>query len=91
MVRGPVAGFALAGAWGAFLYLTGAAEALGRLVPWPVSMVLAFVLVILAWAGGSAPRPDAFPHECAWRRVKASFVAVVIIACVTCYMALLFS
>ena len=88
MLRGPFACVALGVAWGAFLYLTGAADALGRTVPWPVSLALVTALILITFVGGYARRPDAFPHERAWRRAKAGFLVVAVIALATCYMAL---
>ena len=87
LIRGPFACGALAGAWGAFLYLTGAADALGRTVPWPVSLALFIALLVITFAGGYARRPDAFPHERTWRRGKAVFLVLAVIAVATCYMA----
>ena len=89
MLRGPLACVALGGAWGAFLYLTGAADALGRAVPWPISATLFIALVIITMVGSSVRRPDAFPHERAWRRARAAFLVVAVIALATCYMAFL--
>ena len=89
--RIPVASFGLAGAWGAFLYLTGVAEALGSRVPWYVSGALFLVFLLITVFGFSARRPDTFPHERAWRRVKTSFLAVAIIAGTTGYTAFLFA
>lgn len=91
VLRNPFACVALGGAWGAFLYFTGAADALGHTVPWPVSAALVIALFVITFAGGYVRRPDAFPHERAWRRAKAVFLVVAVIALATCYMAFLFA
>ena len=90
-LRVPFACFVLAGAWAAVLFLTGSTDALGRMVPWPVSLVLFTTLLIITVVGGSVRRPDTFSHENAWNRAKAIFLAVATVALATCYMALLFA
>ena len=90
-LRGPLACLVLAGAWGAFLVLTGSAEALGRMVPWPVSLVLLTTLFVILFVGGSVRRPDSFPHEVAWKRARAVFLTAGTIAVATCYLTFLFS
>ena len=89
VLRVPFACVALWGAWGALLYLMQAADALGRTVPSPVSAAPVIALFVITFAGGYARRPYALPHERAWRRAKAAFVVVAVIAVATCHMAFL--
>ena len=67
----------------------GIPVALGRMVPWPVSSALFIALVFITLVGGSVRRPDAFPHERAWNRARAVFLAAGVVGIVTCWVALI--
>ena len=91
MLLGPLACRILGGAWAVFLFGTGAADVLGRMVPWPVSSALFMALLIVTIVGGFIRHPDSFPHETAWKKARAVFVAAGTVASITCYLALPFA
>ena len=91
LLRGPFLYLVLVGAWGAFLVLTGIADALGRMLPWFVWLALFMALLVITISGGLVRRPDTFPHEIAWERARVVFFAVSTVVLTTVYLASLFA